>query len=357
MSLRLCVISHACVLPTNQRVYEHLGADIEVTLVVPRTWRDDLRPTAYAARVDDEWRGEFITRPTLGIGRPQRYVMSPRARLLSHRTCDALIVEEEPFSVSSLVWANIARRRRIPYGVQVAETLPRRIPRPLAHLCRGVLSHAAFVLARSPSALACAREWGYAGPDTIVPHSLEIFGAPPPTPRGTVGFVGRLVDAKGVDDLVRVLNAHRELRLVVAGDGPRRDVVRALGSRVDLLGTVAPESMSAFYDRISVLAVPSRTTPTWSEQFGRVIVEAQERARPVVAYGSGEIPWVASVTAADVVTEGDVGALGLALQRYAQDALVADEVGQRGRALVAAHFSHEVVGAALAALLTSVVRR
>jgi glycosyltransferase involved in cell wall biosynthesis len=351
------VISHACVLPSNQRVYEYVGDDIDVSLVVPRVWRDELRPSHYAARADTGWRGEFIPVRTWGVGRPQRHMaVAMVGRRLAALRPNFVVIEEEPFSVSALLWAHAAHRRSIPYAVQVAETLPRRLPRPVDGLCRRVLTHASFVLARSPGALARAREWGYVGPDTLVPHSIDVTDGPTLSPRGVVGFVGRLVPAKGIDDLLRAISGRADLSLAVAGDGPERDTVAALGDRVQMRGTLAPAAMSAFYDSISVLAVPSRTTPTWSEQFGRVIVEAQERARPVVAYDSGEIPWVASLTAAEVVTEGDVSALAEALARFAISASSADDVGRRGRELATQHFSHAVVGGAIGDLVRSAAR-
>lgn len=344
-------------LPSNQRVYEHLGDDVEVTLVVPRTWRDELRPAPYRARVDTTWAGHVVTVPTVGRGRPQRHVaLVGMQHLLARAHADAVIIEEEPFSVAALTWAHAAHRRDLPYGVQVAENLPRRLPAPVAALCRRVLAHAAFVLARSPGALARAREWGYAGPDTVVPHSVDVAAAVTPAPGGVVGFVGRLVPSKGVDDVVAAVRAHDDLIVAVAGEGPLRTRFEPLGTRARLVGALDPAQMAEFYDAVTVLAVPSRTTPTWVEQFGRVIVEAQVRARPVVAYGSGEIPWVASLTAADVVVEGDVGALGTLLARYARDPGAADEAGLRGRDLAAAHFSHEVVGAQIAALVTDATR-
>ncbi len=45
-----------------------------------------------------------------------------------------------------------------------------------------------------------------------------------------------------------------------------------------------------------MLALPSRTTPTWKEQFGRVIVEALWCGVPVVGSDSGEIPWLIELT-------------------------------------------------------------
>ena len=45
-----------------------------------------------------------------------------------------------------------------------------------------------------------------------------------------------------------------------------------------------------FIDSLDALVIPSETTPTWKEQFGRVIPEAFSIGVPVVGSDSGSIP-------------------------------------------------------------------
>ncbi len=47
-----------------------------------------------------------------------------------------------------------------------------------------------------------------------------------------------------------------------------------------------------FMNAIDVFVLPSRTTPRWKEQFGRVIIEAQACGTPVIGSDSGAIPEV-----------------------------------------------------------------
>ena len=64
------------------------------------------------------------------------------------------------------------------------------------------------------------------------------------------------------------------------------------------------------YAQLDVLVLPSRTTPTWKEQFGRVIVEALWCGVPVVGSDSGEIPWLIGLTGGGLMfPEGDHAAL------------------------------------------------
>jgi glycosyltransferase involved in cell wall biosynthesis len=64
---------------------------------------------------------------------------------------------------------------------------------------------------------------------------------------------------------------------------------------------------------LDVLAVPSLTTPTWTEQFGRVVVEGMFAGTAIVVADSGALPEVVG-PAGQVVEEGNVDALAGALE-------------------------------------------
>ena len=116
----------------------------------------------------------------------------------------------------------------------------------------------------------------------------------------TIGYAGRLVQSKGLMDLlaaVRRLDAPVELLLI--GDGELRaqlDGQPIPGSRVRVLNELRHEEMASGYAQLDVLVLPSRTTPTWKEQFGRVVIEALWCGVPVVGSDSGEIPWLIELT-------------------------------------------------------------
>jgi glycosyltransferase involved in cell wall biosynthesis len=296
---------------------------------------------------------------TIGVGRPQRHLaMLRRAALLRRLRAEIVIIEEEPFSLSASTWSRAARRVLIPYGVQVAENRPRSLPWPVDRECRRVLASASFVMARSPAALGRAREWGYSGEGGLVVHAVSEIPADVSThPVNVVGFIGRLVPEKGIADLVWSLLEHPELNLRVAGDGPLREAFVPLGGRATLLGTLEGERVGQFYESVSVLAVPSRTTPAWSEQFGRVIVEALAHGTPVIAYASGEIPWVAELSGAVTVAEGDTAELGRRLAELAGQPDRARELGSSGRDAVRRSFSVPSAARAIASELNSALAR
>lgn len=356
---RVLVVSHACVIEANQSVYTDLANDHDVEVVVPAVWRDDLRPTPYGGTRQSGSGLSLLPVGVVGVGRPQRHVhlCSPR-RVLERRNPHVVIIEEEAFSLAGWRWSRAARRLGLPYAIQSAENLERSLPRLMKWAERSVLAHAHWVMARSPGAGERSVRHG-ASRDVVevVPHGVDVVRANEERRRsGVVGFVGRLAPAKGVSDLLDVARRRPDLQFEFVGDGELRDVVSSAGTNVTYRGVLAADELNDFYASVAVLAVPSRTTPTWSEQFGRVIVEAQAHGAPVVAYDSGEIPWVAQETAVLVVPEGDVNQLTEALARCA----VGEEGRQRGRegrTLVENRFTNAAAAAQIRRFVTSIVSR
>jgi glycosyltransferase involved in cell wall biosynthesis len=106
--------------------------------------------------------------------------------------------------------------------------------------------------------------------------------------------------------------------------------------------------------RMDVMVLPSRTTPSWKEQFGRVLIEAMSCAVPVVGSSSGEIPTVLG-DAGLIFPEGDVAALRVALRRIMLDATLRAELGARGRQRVLAHYTQAALARSYAEVYRSML--
>jgi glycosyltransferase involved in cell wall biosynthesis len=132
-----------------------------------------------------------------------------------------------------------------------------------------------------------------------------------------------------------LLPAHIRLRLI--GDGVQKPQLlaraAALGvrARVELLEWTS--DVPGELRRLDALALPSRTTKNWKEQFGRVLIEAMSCGVPVIGSSSGEIPNVIG-DAGMIFPEGDVPALAAAIRRLAGDPALRAELGRGGRARV-----------------------
>jgi glycosyltransferase involved in cell wall biosynthesis len=91
--------------------------------------------------------------------------------------------------------------------------------------------------------------------------------------------------------------------------------------------------------KLDVIALPSITTNSWKEQFGRVLIEGMACAVPVVGSDSGEIPNVVG-DAGLVVPEGDVVSLAGALRRLYENVNLRQTLGERGRERVLSRYTH-----------------
>ncbi len=347
---RLLAISHPAVVNVNQEVYRELQRrGWEVTIVVPSRWRSEyslrtMTPQPLAGL-------EHTLRPTRVAlaGRPQRHFYLTRCRALSTGARpDVAFVEAEPYSISATQWGQVFTRQGIPFGVQCAENIDRALPLPVRGLRSRVLRHAAFVAARSDSAARLARAWGASGEVALAPHAVPGW-EPASTDREsgrpfTIGYAGRLVQSKGLADLlaaVRTLQAPVELLLI--GDGELRAQLEGQpipGSRVRVLDGFTHDRMASAYAQLDVLALPSHTTPTWKEQFGRVIVEALWCGVPVVGSDSGEIPWLIELTGGGLTfPEGDHAQLAARLSELRAAPELRRQLTGNGRAAVERLFS------------------
>ena len=157
-------------------------------------------------------------------------------------------------------------------------------------------------------------------------------------------FAGRLVASKGLDDLlaaVRQLEAPVELLLI--GDGAQRERLEGQpvpGSRVRVLSSLNHDEMPSGYRQLDVLVLPSHTTPTWKEQFGRVLVEALWCGVPVVGSDSGEIPWLIELTGGGLTfAEGDAEMLATRLRTLRSSPSLREQLAQTGKAAAERLFS------------------
>ena len=200
----------------------------------------------------------------------------------------------------------------------------------------------------------------------IIPSgvSLERYRRPLETASGgqdlTIGFVARLVEIKGVLDLLEamtlVVARFPRARLVLVGDGPLRETVLEriqdldLASHVELPGRLEDPAPALRSFDLFVL-------PSHNEGMGRAAVEAMAAGLPVVATCVGGLP--------DVVVEGETGllvpprepeALAEALARLLEDPDLRDRMGRAGQ-VRAEEFSDQVMFERLEALYSEILTR
>jgi glycosyltransferase involved in cell wall biosynthesis len=358
-------VSHPAVLAANQVLYAELAdRGWEVHLIVPSRWRHEYAPQPFAPSFLPQLATRARGVRVAFAGAPQRHVYLTRPSAhLDRVSPDVVFLEQEPFAIVTGQWLPALSRRGIPFVLQQDENLERRLPAIARVIRRLSLQRAAAVAARSPRAADLIHQTNPQREAPLVPHSIIDWDrnhAQQPGRGGmfrfTVGFAGRLIESKGIRDLLEATaQMEHPAELVLFGSGPLRDVCAAANSPdrpVTVVSDVSHGEMDSAYAQMDVLVLPSRTTDTWAEQFGRVLVEAMSCGRPVIGSDSGEIPWVISTTGGGrVFREGDVQHLRQTLDEMAADPDLRRSLGSHGRDAVQRLFSLEAVTDATEAML------
>lgn len=299
---------------------------LDVTLLTARRW--DAGGAEVTLSPDEEPQtipvGTWGRHPALFV-----YDPVPLWHALRERW-DVVDIHEEPFSLAAaeVLLLKALRRCRAPYVLYTAQNIRKRYPIPFRWLERSALRHASGISAcNSEAALICESK-GFPGRARVIPLGVDVSGAARTDagsrPAGvggaqiTVGFIGRLVPEKGIDVLMDAVARSPRLALRIAGAGPLADELafraaeRGIAERFEFVGAIPPDAVGEFYRGVHVLAVPSLATTRWTEQFGRVAVEAMAHGTPVVSSDAGSLPDVVG-GAGIVVRQGDAAALADAL--------------------------------------------
>jgi len=355
--MKVLMVSKALVVGTYQRKLEEIAAqpELELTVAVPPFWREK----GHDWRLERGFGAGYALKivPMRFNGHYHYHYYPGLDRLLDQVKPDLLHFDEEAYNLSTWLALRAARRRGVPLVFFTWQNIPRHYPPPFGWMEDQVLRHAALCLAGNADAADIVRRKGFTGMLEVIPQfgtDPEFFRPGPAADSGdrrpfTVGFVGRLIPAKGLRVLLDALaGLAADWRLVVVGSGPGRDddieYVRGLGveDRVTFAGQVASTAMPEMYRAFDVLVGPSLTTPRWKEQFGRMFVEAMACGVPVIGSDSGEIPRVIGDSGL-IVPENDVQALREALKRLYHDSALRAHLGIAGRQRVLECFTQAAI--------------
>ena len=244
--------------------------------------------------------------------------------------------------VSGALALPLARSLRIPLVVTFhgADATTRAASSPLTSIAGWALNRRAQWLREGPALIIAVSQFikrkllaaGYAEEKIVVHHigvNTDTFRADPAVAREPVAlFVGRLVEKKGVEYLLRAMARVQRtvpnLHLVIAGDGPLRTSLEPLAAklrRCTFLGMQSHDVVKGWMNRASMLVAPSVTAASGdSEGLPTVIVEAQAMGLPVVATDhAGNTEAVADGRTGLIAEERDVQTLANHMVRLSSD--------------------------------------
>jgi glycosyltransferase involved in cell wall biosynthesis len=157
-------------------------------------------------------------------------------------------------------------------------------------------------------------------------------GGPYPRPlctdEVTFGFIGRLTEEKGIENLMRALATlpRDRMRMLIAGRVSDQDQrrLRALApeARVEFMGFVSPDD---FYRQIDVVIAPS----IWHDPGPLVVADAKAAGRPLLGTRFGGMPEVIEDGVTGWLTEPDPRSLAISMLQIAGNPQKIAEISQR----------------------------
>ena len=356
---------------TMRRKIEYLARDPALTIwhICPSAWQDEFLHVRQTSAQTGAFRQTALPmwgRPT----DPHRAFYHTLTFGLRRFQPDLVHAEEEPDSLAALQIA-LARRLFAPRAKLILNTwqnVNRPKTWPVRWVMQTTLQASAGVLCANSEAAVILRQHGFHRPTAIIPAvgaDAEVFRPCERPERGdgtfVVGYVGRLAPEKGLDTL---LHAMRRLpaatSLQIMGDGSSRAELLAqvatlgLAHRVRLLPPAPPAQVAHHLAQLDVLTLPSRSTPLWKEQFGRVLVEAMACKVPVVGSNSGAIPEVIG-DGGLIFPEADAAALADCLHKLMASPPLRRDLAERGYARVSRLYTQERLAEQIAAFYRTIL--
>ncbi len=338
--MRIAVISHACVIDVNQRLFNELcrRPQVEMLMVAPRRWRAS---TGMVVDYAPMQAALFEPRPlpVIGSGRISLHIYRGLAPVLRDFAPDVVYLDEEPYSLPAWQVLRICRPRGYRMCFATEQNLVKRFPWPFSRVERQTLDYARLALPSAPAVAEVLRAKQFTGEIAVIPHVVDT-GLFRPTDQaelreelglsGTVvGYLGRLAEEKGLGDLRAAAETlwrrGLDLSVLLVGGGPLSEPLREWSrrhppGRVVLTGPVPHSAAPDYLNAFDILVLPSRTMPNWTEQFGRVLIEAAACGVPVVGSSSGNIPTLIEELGSGLVfRERRTDDLAHALRRLIED--------------------------------------
>jgi glycosyltransferase involved in cell wall biosynthesis len=368
--LRVLFVSHAYVVGVNQGKLNAIAQtdNIEVGLLAPSNWKalewNRLIPLEHPYP-----HLHLYSAPVIFSGRVGAHLYSPWKiwQVLKDFNPDIIQIEEEVFSLCAFEVAILARIIKKPIVIFGWENELRQLSPLRWQICQFVLNTASAIVSGNQDGADIMRKWNYHGLLEVMPQMgvdpdfFTPFLKPFTQNKSTfnIGFLGRLTQSKGIDLIFRAVAQLRDRginsQIILCGSGSEEAALQKLAENLQISdcilwrGAVPHQQVPAELSQFDVLVLPSRSTPTWKEQFGHVLIEAMSMGIPVIGSNSGEIP---NVIGRDdlVFPEEDYNGLADILAKLINDPEWRQETARYGMARVHQLYSHEKIADRLISL-------
>ena len=185
-------------------------------------------------------------------------------------------------------------------------------------------------------------------PQASCPVSADDLAWVQSLPQPFILYLGRVNWKKGLDRLIAAMTMIDGVTLVIAGNDEEdyQSTLEALAhklditQRVEFIGAVTGVRKWALLRQARMLVLPS-----YSENFGMVVLEAMAAGCPVVVTPEVGLAAAVNISGAGLVVDGDPGKLATAITSLENDHSRLQRMGQAGMKTAAARYSWASIAA------------
>jgi glycosyltransferase involved in cell wall biosynthesis len=352
--IRVLTIGHSYVVAENRALVREVARDsqLDVTVAAPVAFRSGLGRIELQPEPSDS----PLTLKPLAARLTQwtqifAYDTSGLRTLIENGDFDVVHAWEEPYIYAGYQIARAMAKSRAAFCFRTAQNMNKRYPFPFSHFEHAALARAQGWIAGGKLVFESRVSRGYPeerGRIMTLAVDLDAFKPLAPERKQTVAhelglqppivaYVGRLTRAKGIDLMMRAMDAvgtATPWSLLVMGAGPMEAelrnwaAARGWSDRVQVR-LVPHRDVPEYLGAADLLLAPSQTGSRWREQFGRMVIEAFACGVPVLGSDSGEIPYVIG-DAGRTLPENDAAAWAKAIIEVLGSTTMRADMARRG---------------------------
>ena len=351
--MKVLLISHAYAAKENLRKPELLNQqpDLEVKVVSPQRWI-----TAYQTEI-----GASSQLPVFFSGDAGKYFYHPLKlyQIVKDFKPDIIHLEEEPWTPVAFQVAVISILSKAKLLVFTWENLDLGLSFWQKLIERFVFKNSTLIIAGNSEARNRVRGRGFREGIEVLPQfgvntehfrPLDVSGLKSELNLSgfVVGFVGRFVEEKGIRTLLEALpKLSEDVNLLLVSSSSRlpeefENLAKSLEvfKRVKIVSKIPHQDLPKYVNLMDVFILPSETTKTWKEQFGRVLIEAMACRVPVIGSSSGAIPEVIG-DASLIFEEKNSQALAAKIESLRSNENLHQDLAEKGYQRVLQNFTFE----------------